>query len=268
MRIVDCHVHMGSEVQDPDGLLRAMDDNGVDRTIVISQAERNSLQRTRENLAATKRLFDYAPDRLSGLARVDPTIPGMVDLARRALVEMGFVGIKIIPDHWYPYEERVEPFWEAMNELGASILFHTGILYGFEDGSRFCKPLYLEKLLFYPRIRFSMAHISWPWCDECLAVMGRMRAARGYNVDEWQSYIDITPGPPLYIRKQAFSNALQTHGAERMLLGTDGSVPGDLSHQKRNLESYLRIFDELELSEADRERILSGTADELFPPRG
>ncbi len=267
MRIVDCHVHVRGEVQDPAEVLKAMDENGVDRMIVISPAERKSLQRTRENLEMTRRLFEFAPDRLSGLARVEPTIPGMRDLARRALTEMGFVGIKIIPDHWYACEERLEPFWEAMNELGASILFHTGILYGFDDGSRFCKPLYLEKLLHYPRIRFSMAHISWPWCDECLAVMGRMRAGRDYDEDRWQSYIDITPGPPPYIRKQAFANALDFVGPQRMLLGTDGSVPGDLSHQKRNLDSYLRIFDELDLEKAVRARVLSGTAEELFPSK-
>ncbi len=267
MRVVDCHVHMKRGVDDPTALLASMDRNGVERMLVISIPERRSLQQTRENLLIAKRLFDVAPDRLSGLAWLEPTIPGMIALAREALEDMGFVGIKIIPDHWYAYEERLEPWWEAMDALEAHILFHTGILYGFEDGSRFNRPVYLEKLIYYPRIRFAMAHISWPWCDECLAVMGRMRAARNYNLDEWQSYIDLTPGTPEYIRKQAIANAIDMYGVDRLLFGSDDVIPGDLSGQARVLERDLRIFADLGLDEAQQERILSGTADELFPPR-
>lgn len=264
MRVVDTHVHMNGQA-DAGAVLRSMDANGVDRTIVLSQSERLSLQTTREHLLTARKLFDAAPDRLTGLAWLEPTIPGMADLAREAVQEMGFAGIKIIPDHWFAYEERLEPWWEAMNELEARILFHTGILYGFEDGSRFCRPLWLEKLLYYPNIRFAMAHMSWPWCDECLAVMGRMRAGVGYDGNRWQSYVDLTPGIPMYMRRQAIANAVEFCGADRILFGTDATLPGDLQYQKEVLDRDLKIFEELGLDAAQQERILSGTADELFP---
>ena len=267
MRIVDCHVHLKDEV-DPQALLKQMDANGVARILAISVTERVSLQTTRENLLAAKKLFDAAPDRISGLAWVNPTIPGIAGLAEEALCEMGFVGLKIIPDHWFAYEERLEPFWEKMHALRASILFHTGILYGYDDGSRFCRPLWLEKLLHYPRIRFAMAHISWPWCEECLAVMGRMRAAAGYRSDGWQSYIDITPGTPRHIRKQALANAIDFAGPDHIMFGTDETIPGDLASQAPRIKGDLQIFTELGLDEKQKERIMSGTADEVFPPRG
>lgn len=264
MRIVDCHVHMHGE-PDPAAVVERMDANGVARTLVCSDTERVSLRTTRENLLKTKKLFDAAPDRLSGLAWVNPVIPGMAGLAEEALTELGFAGIKIIPDHWYAYEERLEPFWAKMNELRASILFHTGILYGYDDGSRFCRPLWLEKLMNYPKIRFAMAHISWPWCEECLAVMGRMRAAAGYKSEGWQSYIDLTPGTPGHIRKQAVANAIEFCGPERILFGTDSTIPGDLAHQGRQVAADLKLFDELGLDAAAKQRIMAGTADELFP---
>jgi len=266
MKIVDCHVHVRGRI-DAGAVLEAMDRNGIERTILISESERTSLDETRAKLEATRAAVAEAPDRLSGLARVNPVIPGVIELSEEALTEMGFIGIKIIPDHWFAHEERLQPFWEKMNELKASILFHTGILYGFEDNSRFCKPLYLEALIHYPQVRFAMAHISWPWCEECLAVMGRMKAGVGYGKEGWQSYIDITPGPPSHIRKEALKNALSFCGAERLMFGTDASVSegGSLSYQDEILKDYLRIFDELELDDAQRERILSGTAEELFP---
>ncbi|HUS91590.1 MAG TPA: amidohydrolase family protein [Phycisphaerae bacterium] len=266
MRIVDCHVHQHAPAE-ADGVLRDMDANGVERILVCSPQERVSLPKTRENLLLTRKLFEAAPDRIGGLAWIEPTLPGARGLAREALAEMGFVGIKIIPDHWYAYEPRLEPFWETMHELRASILFHTGILYGNDDGSRFCRPLWLEKLLHYPNIRFAMAHISWPWCEECLAVMGRMRAAAGYGKARWQSYVDITRGTPAHIREQALANAVSFCGPERIMFGTDSRVPDGLAKQAEHIEIDLGIFRKLGLDEAQIERIMSGTADEVFPAR-
>ena len=56
-------------------------------------------------------------------------------------------------------------------------------------------------------------------------------------------------------------------GVERLLFGSDASIPGDLVYQKRVLETDLQIFAELGLNETEQERILAGTADELFPAR-
>jgi len=266
MRIVDCHVHMHGEV-DPAEVLKDMDALGLARILAISPVERVSLQKTRENMLVAKKLFDAAPDRISGLAWINPTLPGAAGLAEEALTDLGFCGIKIIPDHWYAYEPRLEPFWDRMHTLRASILFHTGILYGFDDGSRFCRPLWLEKLLHYPNIRFAMAHISWPWCEECLAVMGRMRAAAGYGKERWQSYIDTTRGTPKHIRKEALSNAIEFCGPDHIMFGTDAVIPGGLLGQKWHIEADLAIFDELGLDEAEKERIMSGTADEVFPAK-
>jgi len=266
MRIVDCHVHMRGPA-DSASVLATMDANGVDRILVCSPPERVSLPGTRENLLVAKQVFDAAPDRIGGLAWINPTIPGAAGLAEEALLDLGFTGIKIIPDHWYAYEPRLEPFWEKMHELKASILFHTGILYGFDDGSRFCRPLWLEKLLHYPNIRFAMAHISWPWCEECLAVMGRMRAAVRYQSEGWQSYVDLTRGTPPHIRKQALANAVAFCGPEHLMFGTDSTIPGGLGKQPEHMEIDLAIFDELGLDDAQKERIMSGTADEVFPAR-
>jgi predicted TIM-barrel fold metal-dependent hydrolase len=264
MRIVDCHVHVCGKVN-PNTLLKQMDKNGIERVILISETERVNLEKTHMNLRNAANLIKTAPDRISGLARLNPLLDGINVLAERALQEMGFSGFKIIPDHWFPYEFRLEPFWERMNDLRASILFHTGILWGFEDGSRFCRPIYLEKLLHYPNIRFAMAHISWPWCDECLAVMGRMKDAAQEKGNVPQSYIDITPGTPRYVRKQALTAAIDYCGIDRLMFGSDCTVPSDLSAQHRTVEEYLKLLDEIGLNLEEKEQIMSATADSLFP---
>ncbi len=266
MRLVDCHVHLEKASRSSD-ILRRMDANGVDRILLMSRYERNSLDTTLENLREVRQLMKEAPGRISGLAWLNPAVPRSGSLAKRALTEMGFSGIKIIPDHWYVYEDRFEPFWQQLNELSASVLFHTGILYAFDDGSRFCRPVYLDKLLHYPRIRFAMAHVSWPWCDECLAVMGRMQAAAEEGGFEWQSYIDTTPGTPPYIRTQAMRNALAFCGADRLLFGSDSMLPGDLAHQKEVLSSDVQLYRAAGLNDDQMTTIFSGAADSLFPAR-
>lgn len=47
----------------------------------------------------------------------------------------------------------------------------------------------------------------------------------------------------------------------------ESEMPSDLAYQKRTIEADLRILDELGLDEAQTERIMSGTADEVFPAR-
>jgi predicted TIM-barrel fold metal-dependent hydrolase len=267
MRIVDCHVHVGS-LENASETLRAMDANGVGRMLILSESERISPRKTLANMQALAKFAEADRSRLSCLAWINPTLPNAAGLAQRALQDLGFSGIKIIPDHWYAYEPRLEPFWEKMDALKASILFHTGILYGFEDGSRFCHPENLEKLQNYPNIRFAMAHVSWPWCEECLAVMGRMKAAVSYKKEGWQSYIDLTPGTPPHIRKQAIANAVSfCGGVDHIMWGTDSSTGNNLGYQKEVLSGDLATFKELGLDAAQQERILSGTADEVFPAR-
>ena len=68
MKILDCHVHMKGEVSDAAGVLRAMDENEVEKMIVLSKNERTSLAQTGKNLESTRRLIDQAPDRFIGLA--------------------------------------------------------------------------------------------------------------------------------------------------------------------------------------------------------
>ena len=52
MRIVDCHVHTDGAVE-PSDVLRAMDANGVERCLVMSGCERESLEMSKQRLLET-----------------------------------------------------------------------------------------------------------------------------------------------------------------------------------------------------------------------
>jgi predicted TIM-barrel fold metal-dependent hydrolase len=161
------------------------------------------------------------PERIFGLLWVEPRTPGIVDEVEYGIVDRGLRGVKMIPDHWSPTDELLLPIYAKMQKLRKPIQFHSGILYGFGDSSRFCRPVLYEALVNFPGLRFSLAHISWPWVDECIAVFGRFRAAAGYRTDGCQMWVDTCRGTPDAWREEALRKAVPFCGTGRLMFGVD-----------------------------------------------
>ena len=100
----------------------------------------------------------------------------------------------------------------------------------FKDSSRFCRPCNYEVLVNFPQVKFALAHISWPWTDECIALYGRFQAnleSSHYSDDrakEMQMFIDTTPGTPNFYRREAFRRALLFGAEDSMIFGSDSSA--------------------------------------------
>jgi predicted TIM-barrel fold metal-dependent hydrolase len=246
----DGHVHLTAKTTGKD-VLKAMDAQEMEKIILIGPHMTGSNEEIVEAIGIIADVCSADPDRLRGLAWISPVLSGAVQHVEMAINDRGLRGIKMIPDHWYPYEERLFPVYARIEELRKPILFHSGILFGNMDSSRFCRPVFFEVMLHFPRLKFTLAHIAWPWTDECIAVVGRMRAAvhRGI-VDQMQMYVDITRGTPAFYRSEALDKALKYIGPERLIFGSDDRVPGDLSKSKgRVLADRYVICEELGYSE-------------------
>lgn len=219
------------------------------------------------------------PERLIGFAWIDPLLPNAKNEVERVIVDYRLQGIKMIPNHLYPYEERIFPVYERIEELKVPIIFHSGILHTFSDSSRFCRPTFHEALLHFPGIKFALAHISWPWTDECIVIAGRFRAAiedahfyrtaleeeqdeQDTSIGECQIFIDITPGTPRIYRMQALHKALVCLGEDRLMYGSDAATtPGGMRVFKQFLERDKRIFcEELGLPSEAQEKIMGRNA--------
>jgi len=199
-----------------------------------------------------------APDRIIGFAWIDARWPTAVQELERA-VELGMRGVKSIPNHWYPTDDCALALFAKMEELGLPGIFHSGILFGFEDGSRFCRPAYYEALIHYPGVKFALAHISWPWVDECLAVAGRFRAATRDGEREMQMFIDLTPGTPRIWRADALHKALIYLGDATLIYGSDISPADNGEWLRASVQRDQAIFrQELGLSAQAIERIMGG----------
>jgi predicted TIM-barrel fold metal-dependent hydrolase len=237
MRIWDCHCHLRGD-ETGAYVLEQMDAAGVERVNLFSHypgrgqspeetVPRDEVRRVIDHVAEVQ---SADPARIYGLVFANPRAEGMVEEIERGIVDLGLRGVKMIPDHWSPTDELVLPVYEKLRELGKPIQFHSGILYGFGDSSRFCRPVLYEALVNFPGLRFSLAHIGWPWVDECIAVYGRFRAAAGYKTEACQMWIDTCRGTPDAWREEALRKAVPFCGVERLMFGVDGS-PSSMADQ-------------------------------------
>jgi predicted TIM-barrel fold metal-dependent hydrolase len=262
----DCHIHCRPDARGK-GVLKAMDSVEMDRAVLIAPHMTGSNEEVVQSIRIITRICAAGPERLLGFAWVEPTLSDAADHVQLA-ADKGLKGIKMIPDHWYPYEERFFPVYAKIEELRKPLLFHSGILFGNMDSSRFCRPAFYEVMVHFPKVKFALAHISWPWTDECIAVAGRMRAAAGWgHVDRMQMYIDTTRGTPDFYRADALDKALKYLGAGRLVYGSDDHAPGDLTYSRRGIEADREIIcQQLRRSEDEFHQIASQNLDDFLKP--
>jgi predicted TIM-barrel fold metal-dependent hydrolase len=161
------------------------------------------------------------PDVLIPFASVDPHRGAAgVEEARRLVTEMGVRGFKFHPtvQGFSPDDPMAYPLFDAIQELGVPALFHsgqTGIGAGTPGGSglrmKYSNPMLLDDVAAdFPHLQIVIAHPSFPWQDEALAV-----ATHKANV-----WIDLSGWSPTYFPPQLvrYANTLLKH---KVLFGSD-----------------------------------------------
>ncbi|MEK9745824.1 MAG: amidohydrolase family protein, partial [Candidatus Puniceispirillum sp.] len=120
-------------------------------------------------------------DILIPFASIDPWKGKMgVREARRLIRDYGIKGFKFHPtlQGFYPNDRIAYPLYEAIAEEGLIGLFHTGqtgVGSGMTGGNgmrlKYSNPLYLDDVAVdFPDMKIIMAHPSFPWQEEALAV--------------------------------------------------------------------------------------------------
>ena len=164
-----------------------------------------------------------------------------VDIA----VEKGYVAFKMIPTFYRIDSDEAMAVIEKIASVGKPIMFHTGISWDGENSSDHHRPGNYEALIHIPNLKFCLAHISWPWTDECIAVFGKFRAAYRSNPNvSCEMFIDVTPGTPDVYREDVFRRMLLSYDMRNSLMfGTDCSIDGrgvvkgyDYSIAKKRME--------------------------------
>ena len=225
--ILDGHVHIDDGPPRPNELLARMQEAGVAGGVVISLPPPAYRPSVRPEPAGRRLdgLMAWCPagGELYPFYWLDPLEHDATDQVAQA-VERGVAGFKVICDRYGPGNDRAIEVFQAVARTRRPILFHSGILWDGKPSSSFNRPAEFEALLRAPGLRFALAHISWPWCDELIATYGKFLNARrrtpGYT---GEMFIDTTPGTPPIYRREALTR-LFTVGydvAENVMFGTD-----------------------------------------------
>lgn len=264
--IIDCHVHTNPQPQSKEELIKQIDIAGIDRIVLLSYSPASFYRESVEDeifgkpvtpALALEQVMEWAAfsDRVIPFFWIDP-LDGdafaQVDKAAAA----GIAGFKVICNRFFPGDSRPMQVWEHIAKTNKPILFHSGIFYGNGPWSQYSRPVGFEPLFEIPKLRFALAHVSWPWCDECLAVFGYWQNRTHRRTTSAEMFIDTTPGTPYIYRKEVFSK-IYTIGCDienNLIFGTDCTSKYSSDYAKRILAMDKEALDNTEVSAEQRDK--------------
>lgn len=227
----DTHVHLNMFDVTAEQVTEKLDQAGMAGTSIFSirPGEQSKTRQTadyEERITDLLRLCSGCPDRLFPILWVHPDEDGILSKVEDA-VGRGVMGFKIICNNFYVYEDKSMRLLEKIAALGKPVTFHSGILWDGTVSSRFNKPLNWEHCLEIPGLKFALAHCSWPWYDETIALYGKFLNAYTSRPElSAEMFLDLTPGTPVPYRRDLLTK-LMTCGYDvkhNMMFGTDNSA--------------------------------------------
>ncbi|MCL2775720.1 MAG: hypothetical protein FWD71_20600 [Oscillospiraceae bacterium] len=248
---LDCHIHSSIADCGRTDIVSNMKAGGFDGGIIFSQSPSRGVfdsPAAEARIDAVLKICD-GHKYLFPFFFIDPTEPDaleQVELAGRK----GILGFKVICSSHFPCDERALPVYHKIAELNKPLMFHSGILYDGRNASgNYNRPCNFEGLLSIDGLRFSLAHVSWPWTDECIAVYGKFNNALSHSKDgkpAGEMFIDLTPGTPRPYRKPMYDMLLFSGYSVKhnLIYGIDSSTgPYSSEYAKDTLDYDESIFD-------------------------
>jgi predicted TIM-barrel fold metal-dependent hydrolase len=196
------------------------------------------------------------PDVLIPFASIDP-FRGRAGVrqARRLVEEYGVRGFKFHPNiqGFCPNDRMAYGLYEVIEETGTVALFHTGqtgIGAGVPGGAgirlKYSNPLHVDDVAAdFPQLKIILAHPSFPWQDEALAVATHKPGV----------HIDLSGWSPKYFPPQLVQYA-NTLLQDKVLFGSDFPV--------LTPDRWLADFDKLPIKDSVRPKILKDNAARLL----
>jgi len=240
----------------PEAFLLFMDAAGIDRAVLINYVAPEVIGFTAGVNQFVAEYVKQDPRRLIPCGSLHPRHTANILADVEQLLRLGIRMIKIHPPHQllYPNDylagvKELEIIYRAAEANGIPVMFHTGTSVFPGARNKYGDPIYVDDVAVdFPKLKILLAHGGRPlWMDTAFFLVRRHA-----NV-----YLDISGIPPKTLL-QYFPRLEEI--AHKTLFGTDWPGPG-VPDVKQNLED----FRNLRLKRETTERILSGTALEVWP---
>jgi len=263
VKIYDMHVHAETGIAEPQKLIENMEMAGVYGGTVISVRPEESYGRFKLNYEdRIKNVLEWTKGyegRLFPVLWIHPREENVLEKVKDA-AERGISAFKMICDNYYVYDDISMKLIEVIAKTGKPLMFHSGILWiGKAIAADYNRPANWEHLIEIPNVRFSLAHCSWPWYDECIAIYGRMEAARRFEPQGTPDmYLDLTPGTPKIYREDLLNKLFNIgyNPMSKMMFGSDmGANDYDPGPVKDWIDYDNAIYDKLGVADDIRKKI-------------
>jgi predicted TIM-barrel fold metal-dependent hydrolase len=264
MAILDAHTHLaGSESgESAESILSCLDASGVEKAFVFAPlVDVRSYQLANEHFDDIRTHNDYCadlcsadPERLIAFCVLNPSprlasgsldqaVDLMIDEARRCFHELGLRGVKMVPSGWYPSDPPLTRLYRELADLGMYVVFHAGIFLDGREGM-YCRPAFFEAVHEVAELKVQLAHVGWPWVEECLAVLNMQRFVRGQDPKKWQIISDVSFGPPDDFQLPTWQTAIDTLPPDALCYGSDIFWPSEpAKYQETFLKPQLGLFE-------------------------
>ncbi len=223
------------------GLLRAMDEFGVDKSVIQPIATKPSQSKTLNEWAA-----QTADERILAFGSVHPdTDDYRRDIDR--IVELGLKGLKFHAEYqlFYPDELRMLRIYDYAFSKGLLVLHHAGYDPGLPPPFHTSPKRFAEVLRQMQGGTLILAHLGgqaqWDEVEEHLV---------GKNV-----YLDTSMGTEYYPPEQ-FLRIVQNHGADKILFGSDSPWS--------NAQKEIACIRSLPLTDEQKQAILGKNAGRIL----
>jgi predicted TIM-barrel fold metal-dependent hydrolase len=224
-------------------LIETMDDNGIDRALVIAHPP----------LVSNEFVLNRCEEepRLGAVVNI-PASENEPAEALRRYVARGAVALKIHPaaDGEGPESPRYHELLKAAETHGLPVIIHTGCIHThalYKDPLQGKAELFIPWFETYPKIKFVLAHMNYH--EPSIAIDLMEEHLNVYTDTSWQP-------------AEIIGEAVRRIGADRILFGTDWPIVGN-----NHSVGLARIRDCVEsglITEAQAALILSENAAKLF----
>ena len=162
------------------------------------------------------------PDTILGVfGGVDPRKgQAAIEEAERCIKDYGFPGLKFhaSAQGFYPNDKTFYPLWEACQDWGVTLQFHTGTT-GLGAGAPggggvhldYARPIYLDHVAAdFPKLQIVLCHPGWPWAEENIMVL----------LHKANTFMDLSGWAPKYF-PEPLKHDLSRRLKERVMFGSD-----------------------------------------------
>ncbi len=163
-------------------------------------------------------VHDYVkqhPDKLVGVASVDPNDPECIEQLEHAVKNLGFRALKLSGAYqdFNPAESCYDPLYRKAEELDIPIFWHQSTTAFAVTPLRWSKPILLDEVAQrFPKLRQMICHIGHPWHTDAVMVIRKHKNVyadmSGYGFRRLRFY-------------EALATAIEYGVGQKILFGSD-----------------------------------------------